>query len=299
MEIIRNGSFTKRKLRVTLLLGAPNQRLFDDKGSNTVIIEGLRVSSQIYVGGGNVAPTATIMIYGLSKIIMDRVARIKWNTDAAKLNFVRLEAFNNGAYSIVFEGMISFAYPYFGSGSDVMLTIKATTAVEHQIFPAPTVSENGEVDVAALIGQICQKLGIGFENNDVNKRISNPYLCETGLEQIKKLCQAADIDLAIEANKVAIKNKDTGRNIPVPVISPESGLIGYPVLDLSGIKFQCLYDPAIRFHGIIEIRNSVIDLANAQWVVYGLSHHLDSEMPNGKWLCEISATYIGEVKVAK
>lgn len=296
MEIFRNGSFRKRKLRVTLLLGSPEQK-FDDNGNNTVIIENLRVSAQIFSGGGNIAPTSQIVIYGLSQTIMDRVARIKWNTDAAKLNFVRLETLNNDVYSVLFEGMISFASPNFAAVPNVSLTIKATTAAQHQILPTEPISQMGDVDVAVLINQICQKMGMEFENNDVTAKISNPYLCETSLEQIKKLCQAADIDLAIEANKVAIKNKGQGRKIKVPVISPTSGLIGYPTLDLSGIKFQCLFDPEIKFHGICEVRDSVITPANGQWLIYGLTHYLDSETPNGKWFCQVSATHIGEVKV--
>ncbi|QIA76188.1 baseplate hub protein [Rodentibacter caecimuris] len=296
MELLRNGSFKQRKLRVTLLLGSPEQK-FDNNGNNTVIIENMRVSAQLFVGGGNMAPTAQIVIYGLSQSIMDRVARVKWYTDAAKLNFVRLEALNNEVYSILFEGMISFATPNFAGAPNVSLTIKATTAAQHQILPVPPISKMGDVDVATLISQICQKMGMEFENNDVNVKISNPYLCETSLEQVKKICLAADIDLAIEANKVAIKNKGQGRKIKVPVISPTTGLIGYPMLDLSGIKFQCLFDPEIKFHGICEIRDSVITPANGQWVIYGLNHYLESETPNGKWFCQVSASRIGEIKV--
>ncbi|TCJ96131.1 hypothetical protein EV694_1682 [Volucribacter psittacicida] len=299
MQFIRNGSFNQKKLRLTLLLGATSQQGFDDKGNNTVIVEGLRVSAQIRNGGGIIAPTTQIVVYGLSAEIMNQVARIKWNTEETKMNFIRLEALHNGAYTLVFEGMISFAYPNFGASSESMLTIQAVTAIQHQIQAAPPVSIKGEVDVAKLIEQICQNIGMDFENNGVTTKISNPYLCETGLEQIKKLCQAADINLAIEARKVAISNKTKGRNIKIPVISPNTGLIGYPVPNLSGITFQCLFDPMIRFHGIVQIKDSLISVANGMWLIYGLTYHLESEVANGKWCIDVSATYIGEVKVAK
>lgn len=299
MQIIRNGSFHQKKLKVSLLLGSKNEKGFDEKGNNTVVAEGLRVSAQITSGGGNVMPSANITIYGLSKNVMDRITKIRWNTDDAKFNFIRLEALHDKVYVNVFEGMISFAYPNFGAAPEVMLTVQAITAFQHQIFPTTPTSVKGEVSVAGLINEICQKIGMGFENNGVTAQISNPYLPETGLEQIKKICQAADIDLAIEAQKIAISPKGKGRNITIPVISPETGLIGYPVPDLSGVKFKCLFDPMIRFHGIVEIRNSIIDIANGQWFIYGLTYYLDSEIPNGRWQCDVSATYIGEVKIAK
>ncbi|WP_235658944.1 hypothetical protein [Mannheimia haemolytica] len=41
-------------------------------------------------------PSAKLMIYGLGQKVMNKLAKIRWNTDDAKLNYVRVEASQDG-----------------------------------------------------------------------------------------------------------------------------------------------------------------------------------------------------------
>ena len=65
--------------------------------------------------------------------------------------------------------------------------------------------------------------------------------------------------------------------IDVPIVSPTTGLIGYPIPDLQGVKLQCLYDKALRFGGLIEVAGSLIEQCNGRWRVFGLSLDLESQ----------------------
>lgn len=293
--------FNQKSLRVTLLLNEKNPA-FDKEGNNTIVFEGLRVIAQIQSGNGSVSPFAKIQIFNLNLNAINQLTKIKWNTDReGKFNFVKLEANINGEYSTVYEGTIHFAYPNFGSAPDVVLTIDSSIAMNHQINAVAPTSYKGEVDVAQAINALCQQMGMRFENNGVNAKVSNPYLPQTALEQVRALCTATNTSLYMDLNTIAITPQGKAREVQIPVISPQSGLIGYPTpLMQGGVTFSCLYDPLLKFGGLVEIQNSLIEAANGRWLIQGLSLSLESGVPNGKWQADIQAfNEQGGPKIAK
>lgn len=294
------ASFTKKKLKFSFVLGQQDPH-FDEDENNTVIVEGLRASVTIQSGHGAPMPSAKLMIYGLGQKVMNKLAKIRWNTDDAKLNYVRVEASQDGgeSYLLVYEGVIQYAYPNYGSSPEVILTIDSTSALQHKIRPVPPLSFNGEVDVASAVAQICQKMSMRFENNGVTEKVSNPYLPETALDQIFKLCDAINAKAVVEFNTIAITPQGQARDILVPVISPKTGLIGYPTPTITGTRFQCLFDPVMRFQGLVEIKDSLVEICNGKWLVVGLTHYLESEVSGGRWLSEVDAIYPGGVKIVK
>ena len=284
-----NGlSFDNKRLKITIQLGAEKDA-FDDDGNNTIVFDGLRTSCNINYGNGAVMPNAQIRIYGLNLENMMKLLRVQWNTKESLQNLIKVEAGDSTKTSIVYMGNITFAKPDFGGAPNVALVIDSNTAIRHQLMPVPARSFEGEVDVADAIKLICNDMGYIFENNGVTVKLSNPYQPNTALQQIQSLANAADIDLYIEQNIVAIAPRDVPRNIEMPVIKPDSGLIGYPVPDLIGVQFSCLYDPALRFGGLCEIQNSIIAQCNGQWRVFGMSMTLESMTPGGKWQVDIKA----------
>ena len=294
-------SFNQKSLRVTLLLNEKNPA-FDKEGNNTIVFEGLRVIAQIQSGNGSVSPFAKIQIFNLNLNAINQLTKIKWNTDReGKFNFVKLEANINGEYSTVYEGTIHFAYPNFGSVPDVVLTIYSSIAMNHQINAVAPTSYKGEVDVAQAINALCQQMGMRFENNGVNAKVSNPYLPQTALEQVRALCTATNTSLYMDLNTIAITPQGKAREVQIPVISPQSGLIGYPTpLMQGGVTFSCLYDPLLKFGGLVEIQNSLIEAANGRWLIQGLSISLESGVPNGKWQADVQAFDVqGGPKIAK
>lgn len=294
-------SFNQKKLRVTLLLNekAP---AFDKEGNNTLIFEDLRVSAQIQSGNGSVSPFAKIQIFNLSIQAINQLTKIKWNTSSeGNFNFVKLETCVEGQYGVVYQGVINFAYPDFGSAPDVVFNIDTSVAMNHQINPVVPTSYQGEVDIAQAISTLCQQMGMQFENNGVTAKVSNPYLPQTALEQVRALCNATNTSLYMDFNTIAITPQGQAREIQVPVISPQSGLIGYPTpLMNGGVTFTCLYDPMLKFGGRVELKNSLIEIANGTWVIRGMAMTLESGVPNGKWQVDIHASTIdGGPKIAK
>lgn len=281
-------SLKEKKIKVTVLLAGQN-KTFDKKGNNTLVFDGLRTECRIHYGNGAVMPSAQIRIYGLKLENMLALLRVKWNTGEALQNLVQIEAGDADKMSVVYKGNITFARTDFTAAPNVSLVIESNTAILHNLTPTPPRSFEGETDVAQAIEALAKDMGMMFENNGVNVKLQNQYLPDTALKKVQALAKNAGCDLYIDNDTIAIAPKDVPRMIDVPVISPATGLIGYPVPDLIGVNFSCLYDSSLRFGGLVEIENSLITQCNGRWRIYGMSITLESFTPNGKWEVFIKA----------
>ncbi len=286
------GQMKRKVIRVTLTI-AGQKEVFTVQGDNQLTSTGLRVLFNCMYGGGAVMPTAQIKIYGLPLDKMMKLFRVRWQTLEALMNRVRIDAGEEGETLYkVFEGNITFAYPEMESAPDVALAIDSQAAIFEHLRPVSPTQFEGENDVADMIKTLCDEMGYQFENNGVSKIIDTRYLPDTALAKIQALATHADIDLYIEQDLIAIAPKGVPRKLKIPIISPSTGLIGYPTPDLRGVSFKCLYNPAIRFGGVVSIQDSEIAICNADWRAYGVWLSLEANVPNGNWSCEVNATYL-------
>jgi hypothetical protein len=104
---------------------------------------------------------------------------------------------------------------------------------------------------------------------------------------------AADIFVVLDDDNgiMAILPKDGARTGAAPTLDPTNGtLIGYPSYVGPGqIGLRCLYNPAVRYMGNVNVKNSVVGGANGTWRVNNLVHNLESQIPDGAWFSEITA----------
>ena len=282
------NSLKEKRIKVTILLAGEGKD-FDGKGNNTLVFDRLRTECRINYGNGAVMPTADIRIYGLKLENMLALLRVKWRTKEALQNLIQIEAGDSDKMSVVYKGNITFAKPDFSSAPDVCLHVESHTGFYHQVVAAPPRSFEGEIDVAKAIEQLTGDMGMNFENNGVTAKLSNQYLPDSALGKIQVLAKNANLDLYIDKDTIAIAHKGSPRMVDMPVIRPTTGLIGYPIPDQIGVQFACLYDPALRFGGMVEIADSIIPNCNGKWRVFGMNITLESFAESGKWEVFIKA----------
>ncbi|MDS7935675.1 hypothetical protein RMB03_17360 [Acinetobacter sp. V91_7] len=285
----------KRKvLKVTLTIAGKDKSFTAiDGNENQLSSTGLRVSYQGLFGNGARMPMAQIKIYGLALENMLDLLKLRWGTLGALMNRVRIDAGEEGEplYK-VFEGNITFAYPDMQNSPDVVLVIESQAAILENLKPVSPTPFVGEQDVADMIKVLCDEIGYQFENNGVSQVIEACYFTDTQMAKIQKLARDVDIDLYIEQGLVAIAPKGAPRRLKIPIISPDTGLDGYPTPSIQGISFRCLYNPAIRFGGVVSIRDSQISICNGDWRVFGVWVNLEANTPGGKWHCDVNATHL-------
>lgn len=279
------------KVTITLVSNNEEQLVFEDK-FNQFNVTGLRVLCNIMFGYGSVMPSAQVRIYGLALEKMTKLLRLRWNTLDTLMNRIKIEVGNEGDNLITeFEGNITFAYPDFANAPDVSLVVESQAAAYEDKKSKDPYEKQGEVDIADVIKDICDEMGYQLENNGVSEITKDLTLNGSSLDKLKTLEHDFEFDMYIESNLIAITPKGGSRNIKIPVITPTSGLIGYPIPDIRGVTFKCLYDPLLRFGGICKIKDSIIEVCNGEWRIYGMYKSLESNQANGNWHCEIAATW--------
>ncbi|MDC9599018.1 baseplate hub protein [Xenorhabdus anantnagensis] len=287
-------AFNRKEIRITLTLSGENES-FTSSGQNKLSATGFRVSVEVNYGNGAISPQAQIKIHGLPLETMERLLRRKYNTLEALRNTITIEAGDQGEeLSQVFKGGIAFARPNFDDAPNIALIIEAQTAILEKMTGVDAESYEGEHDVVNIMSNICKRMGYSFESNGVSVILSDVYLGNTNMEKIKWLAEAANLNLYIESNSISVTKKDQPRNLKIPVISPETGLIGYPVPTMIGIQFKCFYNPLVRFGGIVRVAGSQISICNDDWLTYGVRIVLETEQDSAQWIMEVMAQRRGD-----
>lgn len=288
----------RKVIRVTITLrgldkeGKPE--VFTSEGEvNQLQATGLRVICNIINGNGSIAPTANIQVFGLAIDKMAKLMRVQWNTMQALQNTILIEAGSEGKeLSRVYEGNITFAKIDMSNAPDVFLNIDSQAAAVDSLTASDPSNFAAGLDAAFMIETIAKQMGYQFENNGATKIMVDASVYEgSNLNKIQKIAAAANFDLYTEQNLIAICPKGGARSLKIPIISPTTGLVGYPTPDIRGITFKCFYDPSIRFGGIVTLKDSIIEVCNGDWRIYGCTISLAANQQGGAWFIDVNATW--------
>lgn len=273
----------KKQLRFVITLGTGK---FGSSEHDQIILQGFRATADIDKAGGMMMGTLRAKIYGVKQADMNSVTTLQWKPGTLIPNTVEVYAIDGAVETLVFAGNIVNAWADYQSMPDVYLHIQAQSAFFNALRAVPPRSFKGGVDVASIMAQIARDLGYVFENNGVITRLTDIYLPNTGMEQAKDLARAAGCDLYLDDKILAITPPNVPRKVLIPLISPASGLVGYPTFDGVGVNFQTLFNPAVTFGGSIKLETDVQQAAG-EWVVTSVGHRLESEKPGGAWFSSI------------
>jgi hypothetical protein len=281
-------TFVQRLINVSIVkVGSP----FTDSGTNTLNLSGLRVSCQIMKAGGPSMSTMQMQIFGMTLSQMNDLSTLGMQIQTVPKNLITVTASDVGALlTTVFIGDIYNAYADFQASPEVSFNIEAHTLDASAAISAPVTSIQGSADVAGLMSNFGTQMGCtSFENNGVAAKLSNPYFHGSIREQALACVTAAGIAWnGGDNNVMAIWPKNGARNGSIPLVSPETGMVGYPSYIAQGLLLKTEFNPAITFGGKIQVQSSLTP-ACGTWAVVSLTYELDSLYPNGKWFSVIGA----------
>ena len=298
------SSYIQRAIDLTLTLGTGT---FGQTGKNTVKLSNLRIVATIQKLGPPAFGSAEVRIFGLPPSIMNEVSTLGVPLPLIRLNnTILIEAGDvGGTMAAVFTGYIYRAWQNFDNQPETMLQIVSNTGAVDAMAPAPPISAQGGADVAAMMSGLATRMGRSFENNGVQVQLSNPYFAGTALEQAHAIARAANIEMQDDGpfGTLAIWPKNGTRGGSIPLISVESGMIGYPRYQDQGMTVRALFNPNIRLGGQIMLQSSLGGVAipaqgatqaqaqragpNGQWYVTRLTYDLSSQLPDGPWFVDI------------
>jgi len=287
-------SFLNRELTVTLKL---KQGFFKEAESDSVTLSGHRVSLVINSPGGQSTGNAHCVIYGMSKSLMNQLTAIGAVNNQNIGNQISVEAMSidsegKRSQNTAYSGTIQASWADFTNQPDVMLQVVSTGGLLLDIKPVSPTSFDGNTSVVDVASELAKEGGLTLINHGVSGQLNDPYYEGSTLTKIRKLSLAANIKFDIDEvnNTLSIYPQDGLIDGDVPLISPSTGLIGYPAFSQNGIIVKSLYNPVIRNNTRVKLESS-LEQANGEFGAYDVTHTLEAYNPQGGgvWFTEFRA----------
>lgn len=282
-------SFVQRLIDIQITAPASSGIVFGPSRSNTTTIQGRRVSATIANVGIVSRAMASIQIFGMTQSDMNALSsQAQFNYYSQNQVTVTILAGDlvNGM-SIAFEGNLTSALADYSDMPNISFNIIAVQLYNTAIDQAPAMSFPGAASIGTICQQIANQMGLTLENNGCTAVLSNQVLNGSTLDKLRTATQAAGVLYIIENGTLAIWPNGSYRTSQTntPTVSPANGMVGYPQSTSIGVNFRSLYNSKLKYGSMITMQSS-IQPACGQWVIYNLTHILESIKPGGSWFTD-------------
>ena len=285
-----NTSFRRRKLRVQITL---SKGQFKNGEGNSIIIDDLGITARIEKAGAPEFGKASVEIYGLSYNVMEQLSTLNMSPLFVRRNYINIFAGDEfSGLTQVFAGSITSASADLNAAPEVKFKIEARIGFWGSVIAQGQNVVQGVQPVSNFIEMQAKKAGMTFENQGVSSSVKNAVFSGSPIEQARQAAKQVGAELIIDDEKMLlIPNGKAVKKGDVPLLTANSGLIGYPTMTQNGIELKAIFNPNFRFAGLIEIK-SLVPKTSGQWRITKLSHNLASNLPSaGQWESSITAFY--------
>lgn len=264
-------------------------------GGNSRTVEGLATDAQIEKIGLPDFGKAHVKITGMKYDDMAQLTMLAFRPLQSARNVLTIWAGDyGGALSRVFVGEIMQASADFNAAPEVSFNIEAFTGAYGMQIAKPPVAVQGSTPAAGLVSQFSTEAGYVFKNEGVTAAVSNSVFNGSPIEKARAVANQIGAELLIDDDTITLlpAGKSLGGNI-VPMLSAESGLLGYPNLTAQGISLRCNFNPDLKLFGSIKV-NTIVPRASGRWRIFKLTHALSAFRPGGgPWESQIEAMWEG------
>lgn len=263
-------------------------------GDNTKIYEGYAVSANITKPGLPEKNKATVKINGLGLSDMEKITTLAFEPLKTQRNLLTIRAGDKGgSLGLAFQGEITSAYADFNTAPDITMNIEAQTGSFPALIPSPQEASRGEAQAASLLEKYAGEAGYSFKNEGVSGSIKNVVLNGSPMEKMRDVADQMGIELIVDDDTVIAVPNGGNRSGNAPLLSAQSGLIGYPTFTQDGISVKAFYDPSFTLGGLVRVE-SIVPRATGTWKISKLTHSLEAYKTGGAWNTQIEATFYGK-----
>ena len=287
------SSFTEKLMRATFIITKEGAQ-FPSGGGNKLVLQGLRMSAKITTVNRQ-SMLATIEIWGMKNEDMNALT-VAWSAPNGVVldNSLIIEAGDGMKMSEVFRGTLTEAQPNYSSAPEVSFIAQAQGGYFAAVEVFHDNSWNGTVSIVEMATKILSGTGYSVVDGGAKGVLSNPKFTGSRWQQLGTACESTKTDWYVIGDKIVLCAFNTPlTDIPAIILSPASGLIGYPRLERAGLVAQSIFDPALTCGTAIEIRGSIVPYANGRWFPQKVTHTLEANMTNGKWESEMYSLRVG------
>lgn len=237
---------------------------------------------------------ASISIMGLSYDDMAAATTIAQQPFMFTRNHIAIWAGEQGqSLTRIFSGNISNAWADFNTAPDPTMKIEAMTGGFASLMSQAPMATSGETKAADVVQQMAATSGFSFKNQGVDSALSNTVLSGSPIEKAKAAADQVGADLIIDDEEMILLPKGETRQTAggTILVSPTTGMIGYPTFGNMTLSFKCFFNPSIQRGGLVQVE-SIVPKASGEWRVSKVTHNLTAYDPKGgPWETVVEGTY--------
>lgn len=277
---------TEKKLAVRLSYGSGPK---GEGPADIYDIKGLRMEAYASLEGRASMGQLQMKIYGLSDSLMNKYSTYGIRSGAVKKNYLSLFAGDDSAgMSEIYRGTVREAFADYNASPDVSFNILVSPGYLEALKPVPAKSYEGGVAPATILKAIADDMGMSLEANGIDGiMLHDHYVYGDALSQAQDVCHAAGLEMIIDRGVLAVWPRDGYRAGTIPLLSPETGMIGYPTFNSKGIVVQSIFRPDLMTYGArVQVQSSLTPACGV-WAIFAIRFSLDCQVPNGMWHVEL------------
>ncbi|KNC94036.1 baseplate hub protein [Trabulsiella odontotermitis] len=254
---------------------------FDNKGTDKITIGNIRASAKLMASGNYSGFTAEIALYGLSAELLSMLST-KGTIGAMEESPGAVEVEIYSGKTQLFRGGIWAAYANMNAMPESSLMFNAVAGLSLRTNATLAFSQAGPVDLADMLSAIARAAGMGYRMVGVKGTINNPHFTGSAMQQIIDICSDYQLAYQIVANVLIVWPQNGTMDDVAPYVSPETGLVGYPVFSQSGIMFQTTFSPLLSAGRAVELKTSLPN-ASGRYILTTVEHMLTTWTEGGSW----------------
>lgn len=277
-------SIARKKLAMQLRLAEKAEERLNEEGAQEITLEGFRTQCIIDLTGQMISMSRIEMrIFGMAAETMRKFMTERLFPLAVRGDVLTVMAGDDqkGIHQ-AFEGTVLSAVPNFNSQPDSSFDIVAQAGYIEQIRPAGANSYQGSEDAATIIAAIAKQMGYAFINNGVTAKLADQYLHGTLMNQLSTVVEATNIVCTMNNGVIAIFPNNGAVGDDEYLISPQTGLVGYPTITRIGIDVAVQFDPDLQMGAKVRVESSFPGTSGI-WYVQNMRHELSTEDPDGRF----------------
>lgn len=147
---------------------------------------------------------------------------------------------------------------------DIGVIFKTMSGVVNLVSTASIIMPSSSM-LSAIASQVASSNGWALDFEATDKPINNYSYVGAQGKQMQKLQEMGNVDVILDNNTLVVKNSGTPRKGSVPLISPQTGLIGIPYLTDRGVSCRTLINNEVRIGGSLDLQSEVNPSVNGVW----------------------------------
>ncbi|MHA3365187.1 baseplate hub protein [Yersinia enterocolitica] len=254
---------------------------FDDNGNNTISISNVKSTVSCQSSGNLFGTQVNVSIFGLSMDMLSALSSRAMGLYGSNTESISMKIFVEN--TAIFVGRMTSSIANMNQIPNSALMITATANADLQNKIASPFSFNGSTSIKNVIEAICKSAGYSPIINGLNGvMVNNPHYEGSMFQQLEKICYDLNISMSVTPPNISFWETNTKRDDVIPFISPESGLIGYPIFSNGGVMFQTQFSTLLTTGRNISLKTS-LPHADGEYNLSSVTHELSSWMPDGPW----------------